>query len=161
MQRNFLKEVSAYKNLTSIQGSVLPKLLGVFNVLESPTRELEEDRSVNVIVDEYIKGPSLEELMPDLKYHDPKYVNTLLKNVYGALDSIHELGVVHQNCHPAKFILKKGWIEGKSVKSVGIIDFTKSERQENCEKDLAEKLKDRDIGDVTDQFLRVGPEISD
>lgn len=98
------KEIELYKKYSEHSG--IPKII-----------DLSEHEGRSVLIEEYIEGQTLKELMEGKEYHqDSEKIKQLLTDVIGVLKALWEDGLVHRDLKPDNIIITP---EGKPV----IIDF--------------------------------------
>ena len=86
-----------------------------------PYRALAQDPELGVlyIVSEYVDGPALADVLPDL-HAGPEQMIALMRRLASGLAAAHEIGAVHRDISPENILLPQGRLELARIIDFGI-----------------------------------------
>ena len=139
----FEKERRAFSSLKSLQGQVLPKVLGHYHI-EYPQREYIHDRVVYVTLFEHVEGVPLSPAIISSLTDDE--ANSLWELIHASLMAIHQKGVIHRN----RVLRKILW--NTELSRITWMDFTQSAITSDMKVEQTAAGKDSDLAVIFNRF---------
>jgi serine/threonine protein kinase len=129
-------------------GRSVPRHYGNY-IWNAPDREYEQDKQVNVVMTEFVRGSKLTTVLAGLSDASEGEISIMTTKLYKSLDAIHDLGIIHRHVSPRKCLVRK-----RSKQPVWI-DFRFSGSFDKADEEFVLQLKDQDITKVTDMMEEV------
>ena len=143
MERLFTNEVQVYDTLSRFEGIYIPRCRGAYT-LDHEDRELPEDRSVNVILFQLVKGTKLSDTWPQCYSTSQKSV--ICDQIKVIAQEMNDHGVVWPCVCADNFIVELG------TRSIVAYDFSGTLLQDQSHSRY--KMNVRSQNHLINEFLR-------